>query len=199
MQEQAYCHDKAANHQFSIAAAFWMIPIVSTGEHSSLMQNLVQVHSSAHPVILNVMALQYTFSLKGVYHPHWLVQWSCHCSHMCIPAHSPLLPGYINIAQNVLLLTMAGLFLDRFSTWTTEKATTFCKPGREFSQKTQQSCPGQCDSVGWAVILQDKMSLVWFPVRVHDCVVGLVLSQGACERQLIDVSFPLFLPPFPSL
>ena len=30
------------------------------------------------------------------------------------PVHSPWLPGYINVAQTVLvLLTMAGLFLDR--------------------------------------------------------------------------------------
>ena len=30
-------------------------------------------------------------------------------SHMCIPAHSPWLPGYIDVAQTVLvILTMAG-------------------------------------------------------------------------------------------
>ena len=39
--------------------------------------------------------------------PHWRVQWSCHCSHMCIPVHSPWLPGFI------VILTMAGLFPDR--------------------------------------------------------------------------------------
>ena len=56
-------------------------------------------------------ATQYTCSLSGVYHPHWLVQWSHHCSHMCIPVHSPWLPGYINVMQTVLIiLTMAGLF-----------------------------------------------------------------------------------------
>ena len=34
-------------------------------------------------------ATQYICSLKGTYLPHWLVQWSCHCSHMLIPVHSP--------------------------------------------------------------------------------------------------------------
>ena len=63
-------------------------------------------------VILNVMATQCTCSLSGVYHPHWLVQWSCHCSCMCIPVHSPWLPGYINVMQTILvILTMAGFFL----------------------------------------------------------------------------------------
>ena len=46
--------------------------------------------------------------------PHWLVQWSCHCSRMWIPVHSPWLPGYINIVQTILIiLTMVGCFPDR--------------------------------------------------------------------------------------
>ena len=50
----------------------------------------------------------------GIYRPHWLVQWSCHCSHMRIPVHSPWLPGYIHVMQTILIiLTMAGLFQDR--------------------------------------------------------------------------------------
>ena len=33
---------------------------------------------------------------------------------MCIPVHSPWLPGYINVAQiSLIILIMAGLFLDR--------------------------------------------------------------------------------------
>ena len=33
---------------------------------------------------------------------------------MCIPVHSPWLPGHIDIVQTVLsILTMAGLFLER--------------------------------------------------------------------------------------
>ena len=64
-------------------------------------------------LILNVTATQYTCSLNGIYDPQWPVQWSCHCSHMCIPVHSPWLPGYIDVKPTVLLiLTMAGLFPD---------------------------------------------------------------------------------------
>ena len=52
--------------------------------------------------------------LNGVYCPYWLVQWSHHCSCMCIPVHSPWLPGYIDISQTVfIMLTMAGHFPDR--------------------------------------------------------------------------------------
>ena len=51
---------------------------------------------------------------QGDYLPHWLVQWSWHCSCMCIPVHSPWLPGYTDVMQTVLVvLTMAGLFSDR--------------------------------------------------------------------------------------
>ena len=114
MHEQAHCHDEAANHQLPIAAAFWIIWIVSVEECSSLMQNLMQTHCSTCSIILNVMFTQYVCLFKGVYRPHWLVQWSHHCSHMCIPVHSPWLPGYIEVAQTVLItLTMVGLFLDR--------------------------------------------------------------------------------------
>ena len=105
------CCDEAASYQLPIAVAFWIIRIVSVEECSSLAQNLMQIRCSAHSVILNVMATQDTCSLNGIYCPHWLVQWSRHCSHMHIPVHSPLLPGYINVLQTVLvILTMAGLF-----------------------------------------------------------------------------------------
>ena len=115
MHEWVYCRDEAANHQLPIAAAFWIIRIFSTEECSSLTQNLMQIHSSTHSVILNVIATQYTCSLNGVYCPHWLVQWSRYCSYMCIPFNCPWLLGYNNdIAQTILIvLTMAGLFLDR--------------------------------------------------------------------------------------
>ena len=59
-------------------------------------------------------ATQYTCSLIGIYRPHWLAQWSCHCSCMCIPVHFPWLPGYISVMQTIsVILTMAGLFPDR--------------------------------------------------------------------------------------
>ena len=60
---------------------------------------------------LNVTSTWYTYSLNSPYHSHWLVQWSRHCSRMCIPVHCPWLPGYINIMQTVLItLKMAGFF-----------------------------------------------------------------------------------------
>ena len=37
--------------------------------------------------------------LNGVYCPYWLVQWSHHCSCMCIPVHSPWLPDYMYVVQ----------------------------------------------------------------------------------------------------
>ena len=43
-------------------------------------------------IALNVTATQDTCSLNSVYHPHWPVQWSRHCSHMHVPVHSPWLP-----------------------------------------------------------------------------------------------------------
>ena len=91
--------------------ALWTIQIVSMEECSSLMQNLMQMCCFTCSIILNMMATRYTFSLKGIYCPHWLVQWSRHCSHMHIPAHSPWLSGYITVMQTILvILTIAGLF-----------------------------------------------------------------------------------------
>ena len=113
MREWARCRDEAAHHQLPITAAFWIIWIVSTEECSSLMQNLMQICCFTHSVTLNATATQYTCSLNGIYCPHWLVQWGCHCSHMCIPVHSPWMPGDINVEQTVVMLTMVGLFLDR--------------------------------------------------------------------------------------
>ena len=114
MQAVTCCRDEAVSHHLSIAAAFWIIWIVSTEECSSLMQNLTQIHCSTRSVIFSVMATQYTCSLNGVYHPHWLVQWSHPCSYMHIPVHSPWLPGSIHVTQTILLiLTMAGLSHDR--------------------------------------------------------------------------------------
>ena len=73
-----------------------------------------QIRYSTRSVILNAMATQYTCLLNSMCHPHWLVQWSLHCSSMCIPVHSPWLLDYINVTQTTLIIvTMAGLFLDR--------------------------------------------------------------------------------------
>ena len=110
MHERDCCHDEAVNHQLPIAVAFWIIQTVSAEECSSL----TQICCSTPSVILNAMATQYTCSLHGVYRPHWLLQWGRHCSHMCIPVHSPWLPGYIHVPQTILVtLTVVGLFPDR--------------------------------------------------------------------------------------
>ena len=69
VHEQVCCHDEAANHQLPIAAAFWIIPVISTKKCSSFMQNLMQIWWSTPSVILNVMATQYTCSLNSVYAP----------------------------------------------------------------------------------------------------------------------------------
>ena len=115
MLERVCYTDEAANHQFPIAAAFWIIWIVSMQKCSSLTQNVMQICSSPHSVILNATATQYACSLNRAYHPHWPVQWSRHCSPMCIPVHSPWLPGYMDVAQTVLIiLTMAGLLLEDY-------------------------------------------------------------------------------------
>ena len=73
MHEWVHCCDEAASHQLPIAVAFWTVQVVSVEEYSSSTQNLRQIHCSTHSVILNVMATKYTFSLKGVCCPHWLV------------------------------------------------------------------------------------------------------------------------------
>ena len=95
IHEWVHCPDEAANHQLPVAVAFWITWIVSVEECSSLTQNLMQIHCSTCSVILNGMATQYTCSLNGVYCHYWPIQWSHHCSHMCIPVHCPWLPGYI--------------------------------------------------------------------------------------------------------
>ena len=46
----------SCNHQLPIAAAFWIIQIVSAEQHSGFTQNLMQIRCSTHSVILNVMA-----------------------------------------------------------------------------------------------------------------------------------------------
>ena len=52
---------------------------------------------------------------QQVYHPHWLVQWSHHCSPTYIPVYTPWLPIYIKVAQTVLvILTMVVLFRGRY-------------------------------------------------------------------------------------
>ena len=115
MCELVHCHGEAADHQLPIAAAFWIIQIVSMEECLSIMQNLMRIHCSTHLVIFSAMATQYTCPLSSVYHPHWLVQWSHHRSHMHIPVHSPWLPGYMNVSTNCSCYIKNGWTLSRQS------------------------------------------------------------------------------------
>ena len=59
----AHCCDEAANHQLPMAAAFWIIRIVSAEECSGLMQNLMHIRCCTYSVILNAAATQYTYSV----------------------------------------------------------------------------------------------------------------------------------------
>ena len=78
------------------------------------MQNLMQIHSSTHSIILNVMAKQYRCSLNVIYCLPPLssaVKLSLF-THAHSSPHSPWLPGYINVLQAILItLTIVGLFL----------------------------------------------------------------------------------------
>ena len=88
MHTQARCCDKAVNHQLPRAAAFWIICLGPMEESSSLTQNLMQICCSTCSAILNVTATQYTCLFNSIYCSHGLVQWSHHCLHTSIPAHS---------------------------------------------------------------------------------------------------------------
>ena len=80
--------------------SFWIIPIASMEERSSLTQNLMQIHCSTCSVISNAMTTQFTCSLNGDYHPYQLVWWIHHCSHVHVIVHSPWLPGSINVTHH---------------------------------------------------------------------------------------------------
>ena len=107
MHERACC-DEVANHQLPVVVAFWNICSFCRGmftlntkfDADSLLYLLSHFECVGHS----------TWSLNSIYHPHWLVQWSCHCSCMRIPVHSPWLPGYIDTI--LVIFTMAGLFPD---------------------------------------------------------------------------------------
>ena len=93
LHERAHCFNEAASHQLPRAACDLLNHLNSFHRGMlSLTQNLMQICYSTCSVILNATATQYTCSLNGVYRPHWLVQWSHHCSHTHIPVHSPWLP-----------------------------------------------------------------------------------------------------------
>ena len=114
--ELAHGCDEAANHQLPIACllnhpySFYrrMVKLNTKFDADSLHYSL------SH---FDVMDTQTTYSLNGVYRPHWLVQWSCRCLYMCLPVHSPQLPGYMDVMQTVLITwRMTGLFPDTLHT-----------------------------------------------------------------------------------
>ena len=62
MHEQVHCPDEAANHQLPIDGAFWIIPIVSVEECSSLTQNsllylLSHFECSGHTVHMLILMM----------------------------------------------------------------------------------------------------------------------------------------------
>ena len=63
--------------------------------------------------------------------------------------------------------------------------------GRESGRAASGGSVGRAES-------QNERSPVPFQVRVPTWVVGQVSGWSMCERQAIDISLPLFLPPFPS-
>ena len=85
IHEWSFCRDEAANHQLPIAVAFWIIPILSAEECSSLMQNLMQVRCSAYSVILKCDG----------YTVHMLTQW-------CLP------PPLISMVKSIIVHARAS-------------------------------------------------------------------------------------------
>ena len=104
---------EAANHQLPAATAFC---IVSVEERSGLIYNLMQIHRSAHSVILNVTATQDTRSLNGVYRPP---RTSTVKSSLFTHVHSrplSLTCSLVNVVQTILIiLTVAGFFQTDFT------------------------------------------------------------------------------------
>ena len=111
MHEWVCCPDEAANHSLLIAVAFWVTWIVTWRN--------VKFNAKFDTDALLYLLSHFECSGRTV---HTLTQlrlpqWSRHCSHMHSPVHSPWLPGYISIAQTVLIvLIMTGLFPDRTRT-----------------------------------------------------------------------------------
>ena len=166
MHKQACCHDEAANHLLPTAVAFWIILVVSGEECLSFRYNLMQICCSICSCILNVTATQYTCSLNGVYRPHWLAQWSCHCLRMCIPVHSPWLPGYMDVVQIILVtVTMAGLFPDRPHVFIKNWQILFPQWLYYFSFQTMYKkllFAPHFANIWWCQLLKDKMRDIKF-------------------------------------
>ena len=94
------------------------------------------LYSLSHDAV-NASATQYTCSLNGIYFPHRQVQWSCHCSHMCIPVHSPWLPGYITVVKTILVILTKSL-LPPYRPHILKNWWHFCKPIINYQKKKQR-------------------------------------------------------------
>ena len=94
---QAHCCDEVDKHQLPIAAAFWIIQIFSVEECTNLRQNLMQICCSTQSFWM--WQSHSTHLTQWLLPPYWVVQWSCGCSCMLLPVHSPWLPGYIDVLQ----------------------------------------------------------------------------------------------------
>ena len=101
--EQVRCYDEAASHQLPIAAAFWIIWVVSTEDCWSLMQNLMQIHCSPQS-FLNMTGSWYSCSLKGISRPRRVVQWTL-IVHTCT-FQSTLLGCQVKLMSYKLFLVM---------------------------------------------------------------------------------------------
>ena len=101
---------------------------------------------------------------------------------------------------NFLLLPVTELVLTRWSYWLfLDQTALFAQIewARLVRKGLSLTLAGVAQWIEWWP--ETKGSLVRFPLRAHAWVAGQVRSMRAHERQPhIDVSLPLFLPPFPS-
>ena len=117
-------------------------------------------------------------SLNGIYYPHWLVQWSCPCSHMSIPVTSPRLPGYIDSIQTVLvILTMAGVFPDR--PHTTHFVYSFILGWRLKLFYPSAVVNNAAMNMGLQYLFKSLLSILWilFSKQLKQCNMGEVLQE----------------------
>ena len=124
-----WCFSKnlCTRHAWVGALLWWSCPS-PLAHRGGLLNHLYSFHSrmSKLNVKSDAVSLLYLFShfecnghrvhmlTQQCLLPHWLVQWSHHCSHMCIPIHFPWLTGSIDVKHTVLIiLTMARFFPDK--------------------------------------------------------------------------------------
>ena len=92
-----YCiifHTNSSFHGgiFELNAKFGLELLLYSLSHFECDSHTVHIHTQGHllPTLTGIM--------------------NHHCSHMCIPVYSPWLPGYIDIAQTILVILTMGTF-----------------------------------------------------------------------------------------